>query len=336
MKITQDKIDYIKENPNLSCVELSKILKIDRHTVSKYKKEFNISTTKNYDKYKQYILDNYYSKTSIQLSEEIGCSRSYITKVWCENNLSGKSHYSYYCNYNYFSKIDNSEKAYLIGLLSADGCLYQRPEHQGLIQLSLNSKDEQILQDILQVLDSTHPINKSGSMSSISITSNVMFKDLNKIGLFPQKTWTINLKEILNNIPFDLHKDFFRGYFDGDGSITSSDNFKTISRTKIEIVGPEQSMKDMQKSLEEHQIKANIREDNREYTNSFYTLYFNNIKQKYLFSKWIYQNPTLKLNRKYNLIKQFIQRVEDNETNRIENVIAVKNYQELRNGVNGK
>lgn len=37
----------------------------------------------------------------------------------------------YSFNENYFNEIDCADKAYLLGFICADGCLYKRDGHQG-------------------------------------------------------------------------------------------------------------------------------------------------------------------------------------------------------------
>lgn len=332
-KLSQEKINYIWEHLDTPNIELAKILGINRSTVRKYKKEKGvIYQPKNFHEYDEYIRTSYYEKSSKVLAEEIGCSQSYVEKIWRESNLKGKGSFRYYCNKNYFQKIDTSNKAYILGFIAADGCLYKRGGHQGLIQISLNKKDIQILEDIKKELNSTHPINICDNMASLSITSEEMFQDLNKIGIKPRKTWTINLNNIIENIPQSLVKDFIRGYFDGDGSITSSDNFTNISKTRIVIALPQKSGEYFVSLLKKFNIDSVFYQDNRKehYKASFGSLDFVNTTQKYCFLKWIYLNSkSIKLERKFFLAKEFIQKVDSNETNRSENKKAILYWQSL-------
>ena len=330
-KISQEKIDYINTHLDMHNNELAKILNISRDTVRKYKKEQNVFyQPKKFHEYDDYIIEHYYDKTSTELAQEIGCSRSYITKIWRENNLFGKSQNRYHMDENYFKNIDTGDKAYLLGLLASDGCLYKRDGHQGLIQISLQKKDQELLQNILEVLKSNYPININQNMATISLTSDKMFNDLSAIGLHPKKTWTINMKEVFSNIPDIFHKDFFRGYFDGDGTITSSDNFITVSRTKIGYVCPLTTAEVFQKILLQNNIESSFYLNSKEkYSKDFGSIEFTNTTFKYCFLKWIYANSNLKLKRKYELSKNFVNKVEGNITNRSENLKALKYYQEV-------
>lgn len=62
--------------------------------------------------------------TAKQLSEQYGCSRSMILKLWMDNDYHKPSGFSYYVNNNYFSSIDSKNKAYILGLIASDGNIY--------------------------------------------------------------------------------------------------------------------------------------------------------------------------------------------------------------------
>lgn len=335
-QLLEKKREYILNHLDLTNTDLAEILKMDRHTVGKIKKEAgaNFTTLHNFKKYDDYIADNYYKKTAIQLAEEIGCSKSYVTKVWREKSLKGKGSFKYYCDDNFFKTIDTSNKAYILGFLAADGCIYKRDGHQGLIQISINQQDQQILEDIKKEMQCTHPINQCNNMISLSITSDIMFNDLVKIGITQKKTWNLDFKKISEHIPNQFFNDFIRGYFDGDGCITSSDNYKTIACTKITIAIPMISGEELKEILLKKKIICHFYKDMREehYNNDFGSIVFNNTIEKYTFLKWIYLNcdkNALKLNRKFEKAQFFIKRVENNETNRSENHDAIEYWQLL-------
>lgn len=337
-KINQEKIDFIKNNLDMSNIELANILQIDRGTVRKYKKkEGVIYQPKNFHEYDDYIISHYYDMTSRQLADEIGCSDAYVSKVWNLAGLHGKGSYRYFCNQDYFEKIDSSNKAYILGFIAADGCVYKRNNHAGLLAFQIHKQDIEILKQIKEEMNCTHPINKHENMISLNIVNNKIFEDLGKIGLRPQKTWNINIKEIISHIPVNYIKDFFRGYFDGDGGISSGDQFKTISRTTVYYAVPEKSGLEFIDVLKKYNIICHYYPcPDDKYSHSFGEICFNNTTEKYVFLKWIYQNAdtSIKLNRKFLRAQSFIKRVEKNETNRSENIKAIKYYTELMNDEN--
>ena len=340
-KLTKKDIQFIKDNVGkLTDTQMAEILHCDRHTISHHRKRLGISFSDLHDfsQYKQYIIDNYDLKTAKTLSEQIGCSKSYIAKIWREAGLKGKNNYVYYCNYHYFDHIDSENKAYIIGLLASDGTLYKREKHLGMWQISLQKSDIQILKDIKQEIEAEHPINiipsrKENIQDScvLSINSDQMYNNLIKIGLMDNKTWQLNLETVMNNIPKIYWKDFVRGYMDGDGTITSRD---IISRSHVSIAIPENSGKQLINILRSIGIQSNFELDKRreKYSNNFGKIYCKNTSEKYCLLKWIYSfntEKTLSLKRKQQKALNIISNIENNITNRKENIIAVKKWGEL-------
>ena len=129
---------------------------------------------------------------------------------------------------NYFENIDTQEKAYLLGLLYADGNV---ATNQPVIKLSLIDKEvvewfgKQL---ILNYSDEVIKIRTDSSYNKISnkihklqyhlsINSKQIKDDLIKYGCMPNKTFKIRLPKFENE---DMYRHFIRGYFDGDGCIT--------------------------------------------------------------------------------------------------------------------
>lgn len=335
-RLTEQDKAFIREHPNMMNKELAELLHHDRHTIGRYKEKIGIafSQTHNFSQYNNYIISNYNKTTSKKLAEEIGCSKPYIIKVWREAGLHGKTNRSYYCDYNFFHIINSENKAYLLGFIASDGNLYKRENHEGQVQINLNSKDKEILEKILIVLNSNHPIKngktKTTDTATITFISDVMYNDLINIGLTPNKTWNLQLQKILDNIPKQFWKDFIRGYFDGDGHITGNN---TPSSYHIGFSLPE-NIKDCFLKL----INTVIHEDflfildkrENHYSQPFGTIFSKNITQQYLLLKIMYyNNPTLFLQRKYEKAIEFFNLVENNVTNRSENKSAVVKWGEL-------
>lgn len=142
------------EGKNLS--EISKILKSSKRTVHKFADEhgFNIIRAPLISESDEdYIIKHYEDKTFEELANEFGCSASNISRVLRKHNCVGKKRNKYYVNHKYFSTINTPVKAYFLGLIAADGCIYTRPRSSGLCQswlsICLKSEDKYIL-DILR------------------------------------------------------------------------------------------------------------------------------------------------------------------------------------------
>ena len=111
--------------------------------------------------------------------------------------------------------------AYVLGFIYADGTLIDDKISRGRY-LAITSVDEDIILRIKSWLGSQHKIGKEPPIWSggkdrfrIRIGNAVLYKALEKIGLYPNKSLTI----IMPAMPEPFFKDFLRGYFDGDGCV---------------------------------------------------------------------------------------------------------------------
>jgi intein-encoded DNA endonuclease-like protein len=274
--------------------------------------------------------------TAKQLAEQYNCSRSTILKLWMDNDYHKPTGYSYYVDDHYFSNIDTPNKAYIIGLIASDGNIYKRDEHQGQIRLSLQNTESEynLLTAILSDMRATHPIKKTTLVSngvqreyiSVTIVSDQIYNDLFSIGITPQKTWTMDIEYVLNNIPRRFVNDFLRGYFDGDGCITGV-NKNRPSSTHIHIAMPMQNANMLKQYLLSFGIDSLALADNRsgKYAHPFGRIEFFGAN-KYIFLKWIYYKDCICLQRKYDSAMKYCNLVEKNITNRSENIKATNQY----------
>lgn len=330
-RLTKEQIEFIKNNVGkLNNREMAGILNCNKSTISNWRKKLNLSFSELHDfsKYNQYIIDNYETKTSKKLAEKIGCSKAYITKVWRENNLKGKTVRQYYTNFNYFHEINSANKAYILGLIASDGCIYKREKHEGIIQIALQLKDKQILEEIKEEISSENPIKCNNNTATLTIVSQQMYEDLIKLGIVPRKTYTMDLQKLIDNIPPHFRKDFIHGYFDGNGSITVRD---IPSKSKIQFAMPEYFIQPFQNLLSQYSIKSDWNKDEQfsKYTVPFGNLVINGTPNKYCLLKLFQIENTISLNRKTQLCQQLCQQIQSNITNRKENITAVIKWEEL-------
>ena len=329
-RLTEQDKKFIQENYLMTNKELAELLKHDRHTIGRYKEKLGVAFKQlhTFTEYNDYILQNYYTKTARELAQEIGCSKEYVAKVWLENGLSGKTNRSYYCDYNFFEVIDSEEKAYILGFIASDGNLYKREGHQGQISIQLCKDDKQILEDILKVMNSNHPVKMTNETCSIVFVSDKMFNDLIQIGITPKKTWNLDINLVFNNIPKRFWKDFIRGYIDGDGSINLN---QLPSKSNISIAIPQSSGLQLLQKLKEitNEDFLFVLDKHHKYNHPFGAINAKNATQKYILLKLIYSKATIALKRKQILGEQLISNIENNITNRSENKTAVVKWGEL-------
>lgn len=111
--------------------------------------------------------------------------------------------------------------AYVLGFFTADGNMIENKRGAHFIEFQITDKD--LLYKIRDLLGSNHKIternrNKKWKKSfRLQIGSKVIFNDLLKLGLTPNKSKTIDLPIV----PDKYLPHFVRGYFDGDGNVVS-------------------------------------------------------------------------------------------------------------------
>jgi hypothetical protein len=310
----------------------------NKSTISNHRKKLGISQTEFNKKLRdkaEYICSQKGKRTKASLAKELNCSSQFIEKIWKENNLTNQYSQVYKLNENYFEKIDKPEKAYWIGFIAADGCLYRREGHQGMISIGISSADIELLESFKQEIETTKPINitqdkrrPNTKMATLQITSDIMFNQLLNLGIGIRKTFDLSILQIINNIEKDFIPSFILGYFDGDGSIDIPQD-GTISKSHVRICSPIKNLLDFQIFLNKKEIESSIIEDKRKYKEPFGSLELVSTIQKYIFLKYIYYNNVKCLRRKKERSDELIKRIETNITNRSENIQAIEKYKSV-------
>jgi intein-encoded DNA endonuclease-like protein len=157
---------------------------------------------------------------AVELSRRFKVSYGTIYNRLKKNNISIRSNEEtkriYKLNIHYFHVIDTPEKAYILGLLSADGYVNTQ---RGFIRIELIEKDSEILEHIINLIGSDKNIemikNRQRTYSRLSIYSRTMSDRLRELGLSQNKTFTLAFPKMKNQ----LISHYLRGYFDGDGSL---------------------------------------------------------------------------------------------------------------------
>ena len=137
-------------------------------------------------------------------------------------------------NDRFFEKIDNQEKAYVLGLIYSDGNIWKSKQwNSSVITIVQHERDKDILEKILKVLNSdinfvVRVINGT-KYYSVQIHSTKMGDDLGKLGVHEKKSLTLAFPDFIND---NLFGAFLLGYFDGDGSIWEGKRKKMIVKNE--------------------------------------------------------------------------------------------------------
>lgn len=114
----------------------------------------------------------------------------------CNVKIRDDSHKGrkYTIDENYFDVIDTPNKAYILGLLYADGCNYP-PQHR--VKLELQEKDKDILEQINQEITSNKPLffnplnsknNNWQNTYRLDITNKHISDQLESLGIVQNKS----------------------------------------------------------------------------------------------------------------------------------------------------
>lgn len=335
MNIDKYILKNYKEKTN---AQMAEELGCSKSTISTHRKHLGISASDLNSKlrnYTQYICEQYGKKTSTKLANELNCSKAFIKKIWRENNVSEKyqKHQLYSLKEKYFENIDSDDKAYFLGFICADGCIYRRNNHQGMLSIGLKDIDIEILKEFKKNIQTEKPISlfkqsEQTTMATLQITSDILTEDLLKLGVGVRKTFDLSIKQVSEQIPYRFLPSFILGYFDGDGSISIPKN-DTISKSHISITAPIKVLREFKDILEFFEINSKITIDKRKYKEPFGNLVFTNTANKYLFLKFIYSFYDKSLSRKREKSFELLRRIEENTTNRSENINSINSYKSV-------
>jgi hypothetical protein len=180
---------------------------------------------------KEILEYEYNSCGSMQkISDKLQVSIDSIYKYMKLYNIQYDKHYTgiYSCDNNFFSK--NTEEAfYWAGFIAADGSVQKR-KYSKILKITLSTNDlkhlelfkKQILCDCPikeYIVKPSKLVKTSNKCCEIQIVSEKIFEDLARFNVVPDKTFIYQIPDWLLEHPLRHH--FMRGYFDGDGCITT-------------------------------------------------------------------------------------------------------------------
>lgn len=261
---------------------------------------------------KKIMIDNYYNMSSSKIAKMLNLKESDVTNFWAKNNLRGKCKRQYPLNESCFDVIDNEAKAYTLGFIASDGCVYETKDKgkQNIVRISIHQCDEEILTDIKEkVFKTEKPIIYHKNTATLEISSNRIYESLIALDIKPRKTYGNSFVRLSD----DLMRHFIRGYFDGDGSISNKLINKSLtSDINISISGYKKNMSKIVDYLAENNIIATFNEDRRRYNGDdvFGALTLPNKISKYAFLKYIYSDSFIGLKRKKDLAHAFCHAIE--------------------------
>lgn len=149
-------------------------------------------------------------------------SQNTILKIVRQNGITvrGPGTPTKIINENFFETIDSEEKAYIVGLLIADGYVIYpktRTNRNPMWGITLNNADAYLIDKIKNIVGVSKKICKERNESVLVVVSKKMVNDLSKYGVIPRKSF----KTFFPAVPKQFERHLIRGIFDGDGCISN-------------------------------------------------------------------------------------------------------------------
>lgn len=209
---------------------------------------------------------------------------------------------------HYFYSIDDEYKAYFLGLIITDGCIYSKNNRQNLVSLTLKDEDKYIIEKFKEVIKSEKKVTSDGrGASSINILSNIMVEDLKRYGLSDKKSLSTIFPD---SIPSTLYPHLIRGILDGDGSVSfyARPNKKSHTKAIRFCQGNEKFLVDIVNFLDTHiGIKPVNTYKEKE---SLWSIAYRSNKSLYQLYHYLYDNATIYLKRKKILCDKIINEID--------------------------
>jgi len=248
-----------------------------------------------------------------QISKIYKVSPSTIERYLGKNGYKAKSQSELQRKYpiveDFFDKIDTEEKAYILGLLYADG--YNNTDKNDVC-ISLKEDDVEVLNTITKIIQPTKPLfyldmspknrgmKNSKNQYRLTINNKHISQRLVELGCGKAKTSNIifpNSKQV----PIHLIHHFTRGYFDGDGSLSKG---KT---PKIDIISTPEFLLTLQQLIDK-ELDISITKLNwsRKYIEAnICSLQVGGRLQCIRFMEWLYKDATMFLERKRKVFDEY-------------------------------
>jgi transcriptional regulator with XRE-family HTH domain len=215
--------------------------------------------------------------------------------------------YTYHFDEHYFDVIDTEEKAYILGLLWADGC---NVVDKGSIILELQERDKDILETINNVTKNERPISliplkdkndKWQNQYKLTWQSKYTSSVLDSLGMHKRKSLILEFPKWMHT---DLHRHFIRGYLDGDGCISLSYDGKFAN---VSMVGTRMFLEFIQDIFYNNlSADVSVKRDLRA-KDPICILRCNKKVDVMKILDWLYKDSTIYFERKYNKYQHFLE-----------------------------
>jgi len=208
-------------------------------------------------------------------------------------------------NEDYFKAIDSEAKAYWLGFIQADGCIYIQ-ETTYRFQMNLSGKDKDHLIKFNEAVDSTYKVSdklirangKEYTSCTVKINSKPFCEALMHQGIVPQKT----LNDHFPDLHGGLMRHYVRGFFDGDGSIKLYGN-----RARIDFIGGKKFLEKLANTLEtEAGVSLSEKAMDQNVKSQAWMLSIHSRENVEKMHRYLYDGSTIYLHRKLEKFERYV------------------------------
>lgn len=224
---SKEKVQFLKDNfETMPYSEMSKRLGLSEGAVRGKLNDLRLVKQIPWTKNEMDYLRKYYGKMSnSEIANHLNRSLNSVGLKARKLNLKASP---YHCDEGFFSSIDNPVKSYWLGMMYADGYISINHETgSGTVGLELQKDDQYHIEKFNSAINSNYKIAQRRRKCSISksneehdyahlrVYSRKMVNDLLALDFVENKTYRPEFPKVSD----DLFIHFFRGYFDGNGSV---------------------------------------------------------------------------------------------------------------------
>jgi hypothetical protein len=237
----------------------------------------------------KFIKDNYMKLSASECAKTLNITEQRVRSVASNFEVADRklsTQYSKKVDAMFFDDWD-SRSSYVLGFLYADGNLSKD-------RITFYQKDETILDAIKQVMKIDNGVYQSGEAMRLSFNNCYMANRLREIGIREAKS-TSGEMIFPTCLPNDVFAHFFRGFFDGDGSVGIYGKYENC---RISIWGPQNWIRQMKAKTDRLlDIKSGgIRKASG--GDDFYCCSWGKTSDVKKLYEWMYEDATLFIKRK--------------------------------------
>lgn len=177
------------------------------------------------------LISDYFANMDIyDIARKYDCAQQTIYRIIHKYEYDARGRDYMNCHEEFFDNIDTEEKAYWLGFIVADGCIYERSDNSMYLSIGLASFDLEHLVKFRNTIGSENVFKhrdmiseKSGNelhSDTFALANQHLVTTLRSYGVTPRKSCVMKPIGIPEVIPYELERHYWRGLVDGDGCLS--------------------------------------------------------------------------------------------------------------------